>query len=48
VTLPEVKTFAEIGVPGVDTDNWFAQSSVKAGTSKSDVDQIAVQPLKKH
>jgi tripartite-type tricarboxylate transporter receptor subunit TctC len=40
VTLPEVKTFAEMGVPGVDTNNWYAVF-VKAGTSKSDVDRLS-------
>jgi len=40
VTLPDVKTFAEMGVPGVDTNNWYAVF-VKSGTSKSDVDRLS-------
>jgi len=37
--LPEVKTFAEMGVPGVDSNNWYALF-VKAGTSKSEIERI--------
>jgi len=37
--LPEVKTFAEMGVPGVDSNNWYALFA-KAGTSKTEVDRI--------
>jgi len=37
--LPEVKTFAEMGVPGVDSNNWYALFA-KAGTSKVEVDRI--------
>ena len=37
--LPEVKTFAEMGVPGVDSNNWYAMFA-KAGTSKSEIDRI--------
>ncbi len=40
VTLPEVKTFAEMGVPGVDTNNWYAVF-VKAGTSKADIERLS-------
>jgi tripartite-type tricarboxylate transporter receptor subunit TctC len=37
--LPEVKTFAEMGVPGVDSNNWYALFA-KAGTSKAEVERI--------
>lgn len=37
--LPEVKTFAEMGVPGVDSNNWYALF-VKAGTSKAEIERI--------
>jgi len=37
--LPEVKTFAEMGVPGVDSNNWYALFA-KAGTSKAEIDRI--------
>jgi tripartite-type tricarboxylate transporter receptor subunit TctC len=40
VTLPDVKTFVEMGVPGVDTNNWYGVF-VKAGTSKADVDRLS-------
>jgi tripartite-type tricarboxylate transporter receptor subunit TctC len=40
VILPEVKTFAEMGVPGVDTNNWYAVF-VKAGTSKADIERLS-------
>jgi tripartite-type tricarboxylate transporter receptor subunit TctC len=38
-TLPEVKTFIEMGIPGVDSNNWYAMFA-KAGTSKADIDRI--------
>lgn len=37
--LPDVKTFAEMGVPGLDSNNWYALF-VKAGTAKSEIDRI--------
>lgn len=37
--LPDVKTFAEMGVPGVDSNNWYALFA-KAGTSKAEIDKI--------
>jgi tripartite-type tricarboxylate transporter receptor subunit TctC len=37
--LPDVKTFAEMGVPGVDSNNWYALFA-KAGTSKAEIDRI--------
>jgi tripartite-type tricarboxylate transporter receptor subunit TctC len=37
--LPEVKTFAEMGVPGVDSNNWYALFA-KAGTSKAEIERI--------
>ncbi len=37
--LPDVKTFAEMGVPGVDSNNWYALFA-KAGTPKSEIDRI--------
>jgi len=40
VTLPDVKTFAEMGVLGVDTNNWYGVF-VKAGTSKADIDRVS-------
>jgi len=39
--LPDVKTFAEMGVPGVDSNNWYALFA-KAGTSKAEIDRINV------
>jgi tripartite-type tricarboxylate transporter receptor subunit TctC len=38
--LPEVKTFAEMGVPGVDSDNWYALFTSK-GTPAADVERVA-------
>ncbi len=38
-TLPEVKTFIEMGIPGVDSNNWYAMFA-KAGTPKVDIDRI--------
>ena len=37
--LPDVKTFTEMGVPGVDSNNWYALFA-KAGTSKAEIDRI--------
>ncbi len=38
--IPDVKTFNEMGMKGVDTNNWYAVFA-KAGTSKADIDQIS-------
>jgi tripartite-type tricarboxylate transporter receptor subunit TctC len=37
--FPEVKTFAEMGVAGVDSDNWYALFASK-GTPAGDVDRV--------
>ena len=37
--FPDVKTFQEIGVPGVDSDNWYALFAHK-GTPSADIDRI--------
>ncbi|MGA8513254.1 MAG: tripartite tricarboxylate transporter substrate binding protein [Burkholderiaceae bacterium] len=37
--FPEVKTFTEMGIPGVDSDNWYALFAAK-GTSTADVDRV--------
>ena len=37
--LPDVKTFTEMGVPGVDSNNWYALFA-KVGTSKTEIDRI--------
>jgi len=37
--LPNVKTFAEMGFPGVDSDNWYALFSSK-GTPAADVERV--------
>jgi tripartite-type tricarboxylate transporter receptor subunit TctC len=37
--LPEVKTFQEMGIPGVDSDNWYALFASKA-TPAADIDRI--------
>lgn len=37
--LPEVKTFEEMGVPGVDSDNWYALFAAK-GTPAAEVDRV--------
>lgn len=37
--LPEVKTFAEMGVPGVDSDNWYALFAAK-GTPAAEIDRL--------
>jgi tripartite-type tricarboxylate transporter receptor subunit TctC len=38
--IPDVKTFNEMGVKGVDTNNWYAVF-VKAGTPKTDIDRLS-------
>lgn len=38
--LPDVKTFEEMGVPGVDSDNWYALFAAK-GTPAAEVDRVA-------
>jgi len=40
VAIPDVKTFNEMGIKGVDTNNWYA-AFVKAGTSKADIDRLS-------
>jgi tripartite-type tricarboxylate transporter receptor subunit TctC len=37
--LPEVKTFDEMGVPGVDSDNWYALFTTK-GTPVAEIDRV--------
>ena len=37
--LPNVKTFAEMGVAGVDSDNWYALFSSK-GTPAAEIDRV--------
>ncbi len=37
--FPDVKTFAEMGVAGVDSDNWYALFAAK-GTNASDVERV--------
>ena len=37
--LPDVKTFDEMGIPGVDSDNWYALFAAK-GTPAADVDRV--------
>jgi tripartite-type tricarboxylate transporter receptor subunit TctC len=37
--LPEIKTFKEIGVEGVDSDNWYALFTAK-GTPQSEITRI--------
>ncbi len=37
--LPEVQTFEEMGVPGVDSDNWYALFAAK-GTPAAEVDRV--------
>lgn len=39
VVLPDVKTFTELGIAGVDSNNWYAIFA-KAGTPKSEIDKI--------
>ena len=43
--FPEVKTFQEIGVPGVDSDNWYALFATK-GTPPAQV-ALVNQALRK-
>jgi tripartite-type tricarboxylate transporter receptor subunit TctC len=38
--IPDVKTFNEIGINGVDTNNWYAVF-VRAGSSKVDIDRLS-------
>ena len=37
--LPEVKTFAEMGIAGVDTDNWYALFAA-AKTPRAEIDRL--------
>ena len=37
--FPEVKTFTEMGVPGVDSDNWYALFAAK-GTPAVEIDRV--------
>lgn len=37
--LPGVKTFEEMGIPGVDSDNWYALFAAK-GTPAADIDRM--------
>lgn len=37
--LPEVKTFQEMGIPGVDSDNWYALFTSKA-TPAGEIDRL--------
>jgi tripartite-type tricarboxylate transporter receptor subunit TctC len=39
--IPDVKTFNEMGIKGVDTNNWYAVF-VKAGTPKADVERLSM------
>lgn len=43
--LPDVKTFDEMGVPGVDSDNWYALFTAK-GTPAAETERVA-QALKR-
>lgn len=38
--LPEVKTFEEMGVPGVDSDNWYALFAAK-GTPAAEAERVS-------
>ena len=38
--IPDVKTFNEMGIKGVDTNNWYAVF-VKAGTPKAEIDRLS-------
>lgn len=38
--IPDVKTFNELGIKGVDTNNWYA-AFVKAGTPSAEVNQLS-------
>ncbi len=37
--LPDVKTFNEMGMPGVDSDNWYALFAAK-GTPAAEIDRV--------
>lgn len=37
--LPDVKTFAEMGIPGVDSDNWYALFGAK-GTPAAEIERV--------
>lgn len=37
--LPEVKTFEEMGIPGVDSDNWYALFAAK-GTPTAEIERV--------
>lgn len=37
--LPEVKTFREVGIAGVDSDNWYALFTTK-GTPRAEIERI--------
>ena len=37
--LPEVETFAELGIPGVDSDNWYALFAA-AKTPRTEIDRL--------
>lgn len=39
--IPDVKTFNEMGIRGVDTNNWYAVF-VKAGTPKVDIERLSI------
>ena len=38
--IPDIKTFNEMGIKGVDTNNWYAVF-VRSGTPKADIDRIS-------
>ncbi len=38
--FPDVKTFAEMGIPGVDSDNWYALFAAK-GTPAADAERVS-------
>jgi tripartite-type tricarboxylate transporter receptor subunit TctC len=37
--LPDVRTFAEMGIPGVDSDNWYALFTTR-GTPATDINRV--------
>jgi tripartite-type tricarboxylate transporter receptor subunit TctC len=39
--IPDVKTFNEMGIKGVDTNNWYA-AFVKATTPKADIERLSM------
>ncbi len=39
--IPDVKTFNEMGIKGVDTNNWYAVF-VKVGTPKADIERLSM------